>query len=194
MPSAAGALDGASKLPPSDLEGVAAIFDPRLAALGLRVARAGLQDPTDGYAASPSGTHFAVYVEPTGAYSNAQYVDGLLRATRRFLPKVFRRWKGLVSFDVCQEPPPEVDDAEVPAPLTQVWITRGRARALGAWRKFTLTDLFLATRDVANRRPGGGSKLIVFVDTSLRDEPAYVEALTSARARSAPTSEGAQRY
>jgi hypothetical protein len=167
----------AADLPPPDRAALVRIFGPLVAPLGLRVTRAALVD--DDNRRSAAGTHLAVYVEPVRAYSPAQYVDGLVTVSRVFLPRVFRRWDGLRSFDVCQEPLAADDASAEPPPETQVFVRR---RGVGAvdWQRDDLAALLTAA-DRA-RRDGAPVSLTVFVARHLRDVPAYASAEASAGA------------
>jgi hypothetical protein len=133
-------------LPPNDRERLAAVFDPALEELGLRLARGALVDTRGGrYEPSDTGRHLAVYVEPTGPYTPAQYAEGIVTSARAFLPEVFERWEGVETFDVCQEPLPGVDDRAEPPPVTQLYLTRREARGI-EWSDARLADL-LAERE-----------------------------------------------
>ncbi|NQV07562.1 hypothetical protein HQ535_13525 [bacterium] len=90
-------------LPPADLAGIAAAFDPFLESIGYRVTRGALIDRST-YAVDPTGTHLAVYVAPIDDIDLDRYAADLIPVVRTFLPVVFDQWKGLESFDVCQEP------------------------------------------------------------------------------------------
>lgn len=72
----------------------------------------------------PAGRHLAVYVEATGPVGADVYVANLVPVAQAFLPEVFERFPQLDSFDVCQEPPPGVDDRAEPRTWTQVLVTR----------------------------------------------------------------------
>jgi hypothetical protein len=164
-------------LPPPGRAALVRIFGPLVEPLGLRVTRAALVDEDNNRSAA--GTHLAVYVEPLGAYSPAQYVDGLVTVSRVFLPSVFRRWSGLRSFDVCQEPHAADDAGAEPPPETQVFVRR---RGVGAvdWQRDDLAALLTAA-DRA-RRDGSPITLTVFVARHLRHVPAYASAEASAGA------------
>ena len=141
---------GASPLPPADHTDLVAIFDPKVRRFGLRVTRASLVNAKE--QRSKSGTHLAIYVEPTGRYTTQDYIDGALKVTRVFLPYVFTRWKGLLSFDVCQEPPPGVDDRLAPAPETQVFATRAGNKRID-WPKVDVADLMHRSNRGGRGRP-----------------------------------------
>jgi hypothetical protein len=126
------AADPNQELPPDDVGTIRRLYEPALATMGLRLTRALLFDTTnDGYGPSPSGTHLALYVEPIDdTYSNADFVDGLWDTAAVFTPDVFARWSGLESYDICQEPPPGVDDAVEPLPYSQINLTRDIAETI----------------------------------------------------------------
>jgi len=133
-------------LPPNDRERLAAVFDPALERLGLRLTRGTLVDTGEGrYEPSDTGRHLAVYVEPTGPYTPAQYAEGIVTSARVFLPEVFERWGDVETFDVCQEPLPAVDDRSEPPPVTQLYVTRREASGI-EWSDVRLADL-LAKRE-----------------------------------------------
>lgn len=130
------------ELPPDDYEAVAAMFDPALEELGLRLTRAGLADsPGPGEDASLRGRHLALYVEPLDAdHTAAEYLDTLITSARVFLPVVFERWPDLASMDVCQEPPPGVDDRTAPVPYTVLEMGRDEAAQID-WSAVDLAGL-----------------------------------------------------
>ena len=178
-PVAALAADRAEPaLPPSARKDLAAVFDPKLRPFGLRVTRAALVDAMNHR--DQHGTHLAIYVEPTGSYTAQDYVDGTVDVTRVFLPYVFTRWKGLRSFDVCQEPSPAVDDRPEPAPETQVFASRVGSRAID-WSSADLATLVVRSEEAAASadvtRPMAFS---VSVAAHLRDTPAYRAAVGAA--------------
>jgi hypothetical protein len=117
---------GDTGLPPRSKAAISAPFEDELSDMGLRITRAALVDPETGLPARDA-THLAVYVEPTGPYSPEDFTDGVVTVSRVFLPSTFERWPGLTSFDVCQEPLPEVDDSPQPAPKTQIAVSRAEA-------------------------------------------------------------------
>lgn len=154
------------RFPPATGAELAAIFDPLLEPLGLRFARGSLIAPERGvYEPVADGTHLAVYVEPTGAYTTADYATGLVEVARVFLPLVFERWEGLASFDVCQEPPPAVDDSAAPPSVTIIDLTRDQAAAVD-WSDLDLAGL-LAAADGLRR---------VFVSPDVAADPVFVDA------------------
>lgn len=132
-------------LPPNDFEELADIFDPQLKPLGLKLTRGALIDTSNGrYRESDNGRHLAVYVEPTGEYTPADYTEGIAPSAQVFLPVVFERWDRLKTFDVCQEPLPGVDDRKEPPPVTQIYVSRAEARDFD-WNTVTLAELLAAT-------------------------------------------------
>lgn len=164
--------DGA--LPPAAALDLEDLYSDALAELGLRLTnRGGLIDRSDGgYESSPTGTHLALYVEPIGERTPAEYVDGIASVAVVF-GDVFERWSGLESYDVCQEPvedasPSENDppyDESEPLPVTQIEMTRAQAAAFD-WSSVTVADLVQAWRADP---PGLGLR----VSSSLTRDPAW---------------------
>lgn len=159
------------ELPPDDREAVAAMFEPALEDLGLRLTRAGLADsPGSGQDPSLRGRHLALYVEPLDAdHSAAEYLDTLIASARVFLPAVFERWPDLASMDVCQEPPPGVDDRTAPVPYTVLEMGRDEAAQID-WSTIDLAGL-------AGARDAGLVRL--HVNQAVADTPAFAEAAPS---------------
>jgi hypothetical protein len=166
-------------LPPTSRAALARLFDAKLAPLGLRTTRAALQSSTT-YRYSSNGRHLAIYVEPTGTYSNAQYVENIVSVARIFLPMVFDRWKDLRSFDVCQEPPQAVDATPEPAPFTQVLVNRRGTHEV-SWKHAQLADL-LAASALVDRSKQNTRWFSVYVAPALVTEPAYQAARANANA------------
>lgn len=164
-------------LPPHTHPELARLFQPQLEPLGLRLTRGSLVD-VQTREPSPEGRHLALYVEPTGPSSDTRYVEAIVPLTRVFVPSIFRRWPDLVSFDVCQEPPPGVDDRPEPPALTTVDIQRQLADEID-WPSADLATLLGAAARDPNR-------LRVVVAGHLQQEPAYQEA--AARAQGPPAS------
>lgn len=136
-------------LPPDDFAFFEREFGPALESAGLRLTRAGLQSVPGDYGADVGDEprHLALYVEPLSAsFSNDEFLDSLVGSARVFLPEVFEAWPGLVSMDVCQEPPPGVDDQPAPPPVTVLEMTREAAQTL-AWDTIDLTGLVAAKDD-----------------------------------------------
>jgi len=132
-------------LPPNDLEQLADIFDPELEPLGLKLTRGALIDTGEGrYRPSDTGRHLAVYVEPSGEYTPAEYAEGIVPSAQVFLPAVFDRWPDLKTMDVCQEPLPGEDDRKEPPPVTQLYVSRAEASDVD-WERVTLTELLAST-------------------------------------------------
>lgn len=155
------------ELPPDDYEAVAAMFDPALEELGLRLTRAGLADsPGAGEDASLRDRHLALYVEPLDAdHTAADYLDTLITSARVFLPTVFDRWPDLVSMDVCQEPPPGVDDRTAPVPYTVLDMSRDDAAQID-WATIDLAGL-------AEARDAGRVRL--HVNEAVAEHPDWAE-------------------
>jgi hypothetical protein len=157
----------AGRLPPADQAALARLFDPALRPLGLRLVRGALERPPT-YAVDPHGQHLAIYVQPIGVYTSGDYLDNVTRVASIFLPAVFRRWRGLRSFDVCQEPPAALDPSAEPLPVTQLVVTRRGAGEV-RWQHVTLAGLVAAAR-----RPG--PDLVLYLDHGLVTNPLYGQA------------------
>jgi hypothetical protein len=162
-------------LPPSARTDLVAIFGPKVKRFGLRVTRAALVNTVN--QRSARGTHLAIYVEPTGAYTPEDYIDGTVDVSRVFLPYVFRRWKGLKSFDVCQEPRPAVDNRLSPPPETQIYADRSGSQAID-WATVDVATLVEQSNAEAaasgTARPAAFS---LFVAAHLQLTPAYQSAV-----------------
>ena len=131
-------------LPPNDVDALAAVYEDELEAFGLRLTRGSLIDTSNNtYTASDTGTHLALYVEPYTAYPPSAYLENLVPVAAVFATDVFHRWPGLMSFDVCQEPPATVDSSEEPRPDTQVNVTRAQAEDLD-WESLDTAGLVAA--------------------------------------------------
>jgi len=171
-------------LPPSTLDALQRRFDPQVEALGLRVTRAMLQN-LQTYEQDPEGTHLALYVEPIKpGYTNAQYLKNFTKLTHLLVPAVFERWKGLESFDICQEP---VDDPRaVPPPVTQIFVERDSLDRVSGWRRANLTQLLAASPRVRSIAAG----YYVYFAPDLRDEPLFVDAAAKAGWTTASTAFG----
>jgi hypothetical protein len=161
-------------LPPAKFAALERLFRKQLAPLGVQMSRALLQD-IESYERSAAGTHLALYVEPldTG-YTDAQYVENFTRLTRRFVPAVFKRWKGLESFDICQEP--AGDPRKSPPSVTQIFVSRDGLDRVDSWRTADLTELIAASPRTRNVDAG----YYVYFDPRLADEPTLVAAAQQA--------------
>jgi hypothetical protein len=155
-------------LPPEDALDLEPIYGAQLAAIGLKLTdRGGLIDRTGGgYDQSAGGTHLALYVQPTGERSVAQYLDGIKSVAAIFVT-AFDRWPGLESFDVCQEPVPDPSSPVKgePLPVTQIQLTRPQADAID-FDSVSVVDLVRLSRQVPN-----GMELRV--STRVANDPAY---------------------
>jgi hypothetical protein len=180
----AAATTARSRLPPSARKDLVEIFGPKVKRFGLRVTRAALVDPEN--QRSKKGTHLAIYVEPTGAYTPQDYIDGTVDVSRVFLPYVFRRWKGLRSFDVCQEPRPEVDNRLSPPPETQIFASRAGSAKIH-WS--TVDVATLVARSNAEAAAAGAARPVTFslyVTAHLQNTPAYAAAVGDATTGTTP--------
>ncbi len=167
-----------SSLPPSARKDLVAIFEKKVKPFGLRVTRAALVNPQQ--ERDPSGTHLAIYVKPTGEYTIDDYLEGTVDVSKVFLPYVFERWKGLKSFDVCQEPKPSVDDSEAPSPETQVYASRAGSKLVD-WKTVDVATMISASRKEA--AIAGAKRQVrfsLFVAKHLQITPAYQQAAGTA--------------
>jgi hypothetical protein len=183
---------GTKPLPPSSRKELVRILGPKVEPLGLRITRAALVDADN--QRSSTGTHLAVYVEPVAVYSPTDYLDGTATVSRAFLPFVFERWPGLRSFDVCQEPPPDVDSRDEPPPETQVFVLRRGMNAVN-WKTADLAVL-LAEAARADQAAGntGRPALSVFVARHLQTEPEFLAAYDQASSEPRTEPESSNSY
>jgi hypothetical protein len=189
--SVAAAGERSQSLPPAARKDLVAIFEKKVEPFGLRVTRAALVNPKQ--ERDPSGTHLAIYVEPTGDYTVDDYLDGTLDVSKVFLPYVFNRWKGLKSFDVCQEPRPVVDDRAVPSPETQVYATRAGSKLLDWKTADVATMIRTSQEEAAATATNGDVRFSVFVAKHLQNTAAYQEVAGTA-APTTPTSPTVRDY
>ena len=155
--------------PPQEIEALGEIFDPHLEPLGVRITRGGLIDRTGGgYEPSPEGNHLALYVEPIDddAYDTADYVQGLGTVTALVTPMVFDRWSEIETYDICQEPPADVDSSDTPAPYTQIEIDRTAAESVD-WDEADASTVIELGRTAQMR---------LVVTPVIREHPAYAAA------------------
>ncbi|MBM3672346.1 MAG: hypothetical protein FJW86_09240 [Actinobacteria bacterium] len=159
----AGAYVSERRLPPPDREDLARIFDPKVEDMGFEVTRARLQN-LDSYAIDPKGRHLAIYLEPTGdTFTDEEYVAAFADSARVFLPLVYKKWKGLKSFDVCLEPLPSVDASEEPPAVTQIFVTRKGLNAVD-WDTVTLTDLIATANEYGATNETQGDFYVYFLE------------------------------
>jgi len=158
---------------PADLGEVEAVFADDLAAIGLRLTDRGGLLERGGYTPTSEGTHLALYVEPTTARSPDEYAEGILATARLLGPEVMRRWPGLESFDVCQEPPSSAERTTVPPPLTQLDMTRAEVERL-SWDGLTLPEL------LADASERGASGMRLYVADEIQAAPVFVAAAEAA--------------
>lgn len=172
-------VDEAQALPPVDVTTMRRFYEPLFAPMGLELTRVALIDRSDGgYDPSPTGTHLALYVEPTRAFTDDEFVANLWDLTAAVTPDVFARWSGIESYDICQEPNPGEDDRPEPFPVTQIDVTR-QAAAQVDWTTGDLTELLVASRTVPD--------FTVRVKRTLRENAAYLAASDAADAEIAAT-------
>lgn len=119
-------------------------------ALGMRITRAARYEQLGSQTVAPSGRHLAIYVEPVADSTTEAFIGRIKPLADVFLPEVFDEMPELDSMDVCQEPPPGVDDAPEPKAYTQLVVTRSQAAAID-WPSMTVLDLVGAAVDHPNR-------------------------------------------
>jgi hypothetical protein len=170
--SVADATAASLEYPPNDIDDLREIFDPLVAPMGLRVTRGALVDRTDGYEASDTGTHLALYVEPVddATYTIDDYVDGIYDVAAAVTPTVFDRFN-VETYDICQEPPTEVDPSDEPFPLSQIEMSRQNYEDYD-WASGSLPSFVLFLRETE------GARLLVGGDVA--HAPAYLDALRDA--------------
>lgn len=168
------------RLPPNDKAAIEKVFESRLDRLGVRLTRGALIDLKTNKP-SAAGTHLAVYVEPTRPYTPDDYARRVVAVTRVFAPLSFDRWRGLQSFDVCQEPLPEVDARPEPPPKTKVEMTRDAARKV-RWQGLDLATLLIDAKRLGSRA------LSVYAAPDVRTTPRYQKAAVRAQAAQTTTS------
>ncbi|MDP8975934.1 MAG: hypothetical protein M3N28_06150 [Actinomycetota bacterium] len=159
--------------PPRTREALVREFGAEVERLGLRITRAGLVERLGASGYDEDGRHLAVYVEPTGPLDIGGYVANVDRLAKVFLPKAFNRLAQIDSFDVCQEPPPGVDDREQPTVMTQLLVNRSQAQAID-WQAIRLEHMLAASF----REP---EAIKVGVATQVRASPAWKQAFTEAQ-------------
>jgi hypothetical protein len=172
--SGSGNGDSAKTLPPNDKAAIERVFAPGLKQLGVRLTRGALVDLKTGKP-SATGTHLAVYVEPTGDYTPEDYARGTVKTLRAFIPTAFERWGGLTSFDVCQEPLPAADARPEPPPMTKVDLTKAASRKV-RWDNLDLVRLLTDARRLGPRA------LSVYAKPDVRQTGFYQAATVKANA------------
>ena len=173
----------AEPLPEDDRAALAAVFDPRVAPLGLRITRAGLYAPDDSYRTSEAGTHLALYAEPMDgeSFDAARYLENLVPSAAATIPYALERWSGLKSADLCQEPVPTGtpgSGGEEDAFVTQVLLGRADAEAID-WEAAELVDLIAAA--LASQATAR-----VAADEATKRHPTWTAAFEAAVDRSQP--------
>jgi len=158
----------AEPYPPNDSAALAEIIDPIVEPYGLRFTYGSLNDTSDGYEPSDTGNHLALYVEPTGEYSDEDYINGLFTISAAVTPYVFETWEGLTSYDICQEPRPADDDSPTPPPATQVNIERAAAESYD-WANGDLESMLVHAEAV------GGEAFSVVVAPPFNSVPLFIE-------------------
>jgi hypothetical protein len=172
--------DSAKALPPNDKAAIERVFGPELERLGVRLTRGALVDLKTGKP-SATGTHLAVYVEPTGDFTPEEYARGTVGTLRVFIPGSFKRWGGLTSFDVCQEPLAAADTRPEPPPVTKVDLTKAASRQV----RWDALDLARLLRDAERLGPRA---LSVYAKPEVRNTGFYQDAAVKASTAGTTTS------
>jgi hypothetical protein len=184
--SGSGGENSSNALPPNDKAAIERFFKPALERLGVRLTRGALIDLKT---AKPSatGTHLAVYVEPTGDFTPEDYARGTVKTLRAFLPVAFETWGGLKSFDLCQEPLPAADARPEPPPVTKVLLTRSASRTV-RWDNLDLARLLRDAKRMGPRALSVYAKPDVRLTGFYQDATVKANANTSGTTTPAPTS------
>jgi hypothetical protein len=184
--SGSGGGDTSKALPPDDKAAIERVFKPALERLGVRLTRGALIDLKTSKP-SATGTHLAVYVEPTGDFTPEDYARGTVKTLRAFLPVAFERWGGLKSFDLCQEPLPAADARPEPPPVTKVELTRSASRTV-RWDNLDLAHLLRDAKRMGPRALSVYAKPDVRLTGFYQDATVKANANTSGTSTPAPTS------
>lgn len=136
-----------AELPTNDERELKRIFDPLLEPLGQQVTRIGLYDLSRGFVRDDDGTHMAIYAEPIDpdgeGWDTERYVETVAPGMAAVTPFIFETWSGIVSMDICQEPPQRQAPEPEPPIVTQVFLGRADYGLLD-WDDLTLADLIAA--------------------------------------------------
>jgi len=129
-------------LPPRTFADLQGIYQPLVDGMGLRLTRAAV-------IRIKTGPHLQLYVEPTGtAISPQDYLARIVPLAKAIVPDAFAAYPGIATFDICQEPPPGVDDSPEPPPITVLFLTRAQVESVH-WDTVTLRDLRKLVQDQA---------------------------------------------
>jgi hypothetical protein len=172
--SSGGSSEAKRRLPPNNKAAIEKVFASELDRLGLRLTRGAPVDPKTGKP-TRTGTHLAVYVEPTGPYTADDYARRMVAVTKVFAPRSFEIWRGLTSFDVCQEPLPNLDTRREPPAKTKVTMTRDAAREV-RWKGLDLPTLLTEAKRLGSRA------LAVYADPEVRRTTMYQDAMMRSQA------------
>jgi hypothetical protein len=144
-------------LPPRSEQALRALYTEPVAAMGLRLTRASVIQ-------LDTGPHLQLYVEPVGAATNEDYISRIVPTAKVVAPDAFTTWTDLATFDMCQEPPPGVDDSAEPVSVTVLFMTRAQVESVD-WGTATTTDL----RRVIATTEGGELQ----VNAAIATDPAW---------------------
>jgi hypothetical protein len=81
-------------------------------------------------------------------------------------PQVYERWSAVETYDICQEPPADIDRGDEPVPYTQIEIDRAAAEAVD-WDDATAGTVIAL---------GLSGEARVIVTPVIQADPAYVAA------------------
>ena len=133
-------LSDSGDLPPRTFTGLTEIYQPLVEGMGLRLTRAAVIRLN-------TGPHLQLYVEPSGtAISPQDYVARIVPLAKAIAPGAFSSYPGIATFDICQEPPPGVDDSPEPPPVTVLFLTRDQVESVH-WDTVSLRDLRKLVKD-----------------------------------------------
>jgi hypothetical protein len=102
-------------------------------------------------------------------------VKNFAKITRVFVPMVFNKWKGLRTFDICQEP--ANDPRAEPPPVTQIYVSRDALDRVGNWKQATLVELLSAAPKDRRQR---GADYYVYFNSDVRNDPTFQSAADEA--------------
>ncbi|MEL7210923.1 MAG: hypothetical protein AAGK32_22265, partial [Actinomycetota bacterium] len=83
--------------------------------------------------------------------------------------QVFELWPAVESYDICQEPPADVDPRPEPAPYTQIDMARDVAESVD-WDEASLETVLRLEQETDTR---------LIVTQVIRDDPGFIEAQES---------------
>ena len=130
-----------------------------------------------------------MYVEPTaqGQVSRAIYIRNIIRFARLFLPSIYKRWPGLKSFDICQEPEQVLN--RVPRRSRSLSSLASRQAAASVdWKTHDARHAAPARVAGAAGKKGAKHDLSLYVSPRTLVEPSYQAAVAAAGVKPSSTS------